>query len=50
VIGDALFSVIVLVMIVVSVVPAPFFKRTLLRIAAARNSDTPVTPDRTPPA
>ena len=38
VIGDALFSVIVLVMIVVSVLPAPFFKRMIVRIAEERRS------------
>jgi Kef-type K+ transport system membrane component KefB len=38
VIGDALFSVIVLVMIVVSVLPAPFFKRMIVRIAEERKS------------
>jgi Kef-type K+ transport system membrane component KefB len=43
VIGDALFSVIVLVMIVVSVLPAPFFKRTILRIAAERKASATET-------
>jgi Kef-type K+ transport system membrane component KefB len=38
VIGDALFSVIVLVMIVVSVLPAPVFKRMIVRIAEERKS------------
>jgi Kef-type K+ transport system membrane component KefB len=36
VIGNALFSVIVLVMIVVSIVPAPFFKRALEATAAEK--------------
>jgi len=36
VIGDGLFSIIVLVMIVVSVVPAPFFKRSLQVVAKER--------------
>ncbi len=39
VIGEALFSVIVLVMIVVSVLPAPFFKHVLQKIAAKRASE-----------
>ncbi|HEY6147178.1 MAG TPA: cation:proton antiporter, partial [Thermoanaerobaculia bacterium] len=49
VIADSLFSVIVLVMIVVSVVPAPFFKRVLLRIASERRAQPPAATERAPP-
>ena len=44
VIGDALFSVIVVVMIVVSVLPTPFFKEVLVRIAASRPSEAESEP------
>ncbi len=49
VIGNALFSVIVLVMIVVSVLPAPFFKYVLQQIAANRGTNPPSTPDPASP-
>jgi len=39
VIGNALFSVVVLVMIVVSIVPTPFFKKALAAIAKERKAE-----------
>ena len=41
VIGDALFSIIVLVMIVVSIIPTPFFRRALAAVAKERGSEAP---------
>jgi len=41
VIGDGLFSIIVLVMIVISVVPAPFLRKTLLRVAREKQTLEP---------
>src|SRR3990170_2205146 len=39
VIGNALFSVVVLVMIVVSIVPTPFFKKALAAVAKERKAE-----------
>ena len=44
VVSDGLFSVIVLVMIVVSVLPAPLFRRALLAVAAEREAAKPASP------
>lgn len=41
VIGDALFSIIVLVMIVVSIIPTPFFRRALAAVAKERVPEAP---------
>ena len=49
VIAGSLFSVIVLVMIVVSVLPAPFFKRIILRIAEERRSRATALGNPEPP-
>ncbi|HLQ42947.1 MAG TPA: hypothetical protein VK189_08885, partial [Thermoplasmata archaeon] len=46
VIRDSLFSVIVIVMVLVSVLPAPLFKRSLARVDNDRRSVEPAgTPD-----
>ncbi|HKW43944.1 MAG TPA: cation:proton antiporter [Thermoplasmata archaeon] len=44
VIKDSLFSLIVLVLVLVSVVPAPLFKRALARVAAERQAAQQATP------
>ena len=44
VVSDGLFSVIVLVMIVVSVLPVPLFRRALLAVAAEREAAKPASP------
>jgi len=49
VIAGSLFSVIVLVMIVVSVLPAPFFKRIIVQIAEERRSRAPAPGNPEPP-
>src|SRR5256885_9837363 len=48
VINEALFSVIVVVMVVVSVLPAPLFKRSLAAVAVERQAAQTATPSDGP--